>query len=166
MTESDEDKSRARTALVILLYFVVIMVITGIIYVALEENESESNNGDSAKIELNYVAKTENGSYLMGINVSDSPEYHLNEVNVSVYKEVNDIYETVYSDKLLAWITGTYQSTSPEEKVIYNDVDNNDIVSTGDLIFIWIDPQMPDTYTIKMNSIHGEALAEGTFTAE
>ena len=136
MTEGDEDKSRARTALVIALYFVVVMVITGMIYVTLEPNVSEPNSEASAEIELNYVAKTENGSYLIGINVSDSSEYHLNEVNVSVYKKVNGMDETVYSDKLLAWITGTFQNASPEEKVIYNDVDNNDIVSTGDLIFV------------------------------
>ena len=165
MAQGGEKKSRIRVVLTIVLYSIAVVVISGIIYVTLEQIELESTGEEDFKIELHYITKTENGSYMLGIQAQDSSEHDLNRVKISVFKEGNETNETIYKEELLSSVKMNPQNASLDDEVIYYDFDKNDVVSTGDLIFIWIDPLMPGNYTVEMNTVLDEALGEGTFTA-
>jgi hypothetical protein len=165
MAQGEEKKSRVRVVLTIVLYSIVVVVISGIIYVTLEQIELESTDEEDFKIGLHYIAKTENGSYMLGIHAQDSSKHNLNRVKIRVFKEVNGTNETIYNDELLSSVKVNPQNASLDDEVIYYDLDEDDTVSTGDLIFIWIDPLMPGNYTVEMNTVLDEAIVEGTFTA-
>ena len=165
MPKEAENKSRIKVLLTIVLYSIIVIVISGIIYVILEQNGSESTSEGELITELHYIAKTENGSYLFAILTQDNSQNSLNMVKISVFKKGNETNETVYKDILLSGAKMNPQNASSDDKILYHDLDNDDIVSTGDLIFIWIAPSMPGDYTVEMKSVSDELLGEGTFTA-
>ncbi len=165
MAQDAEKKSRVRVVLTIVLYSIAVVVISGIIYVTLEQIELDSTEGEDFKIELHYIAKTENGSYMLGIQAQDSSKHNLNRVKISVFKEVNGTNETIYKEELLSSVKVTPQNASLDDEVVYYDLDKDDTVSTGDLIFIWIAPSMPGNYTVEMKTVLDEAVTEITFTA-
>lgn len=165
MPKGAENKGRIKVLLTIVLYSIIVIVISGIIYFALEQNESEPTSEGELITELHYIAKTENGSYLFEVLTQDNSQKGLNMVKISVFKEVNETNETVYKEKLLSGIKMDPQNASSDDKIIYHDLDNDDIVSTGDIIFIWIAPSMPGNYTLEMKSVFDEFLGEVTFTA-
>lgn len=165
MVQGGEKKSRIRVVLTIVIYSIAVVVISGIIYVTLEQIELESTDEEDFKTELHYIAKTENGSYMLGIQAQDSSKHDLNRVKISVFKEVNGTNVTIYNDELLSSVKMNPQNASLDDEVVYYDFDEDDAISTGDLIFIWIDPLMPGNYSVEMNTVLDEAIAEGTFTA-
>lgn len=164
MPKGAENKERIKVLLTIILYSIIVIVISGIIYFTLEQNESESTSEEDLKTELHYIAKTENGSYLFEVLTQDTSQNSLDMVKISVFKEGNETNETIYKEKLLSGIKMVPQNASSDDKIIYHDLDNDDIVSTGDIIFIWIAPSMAGNYTVEMKSVFDKFLGEVTFT--
>lgn len=165
MPKGAENKGRIKVLLTIVLYSIIVIVISGIIYFTLEQNESEPTSEGELITELHYIAKTENGSYLFEVLTQDTSQNSLNMVKISVFKEGNVTNETVYKEILLSGVKMKPQNASSDNKIIYHDLDNDDIVSTGDIIFIWIAPSMPGNYTVEMKSVFDEFLGDVTFTA-
>jgi hypothetical protein len=163
MTNGAESKSRIRGILFLTLYLCGAILISGMIYFLLDLNEPEHTETAGTSVDLEYLSTDENGFYMFQILVNGSSIYSLHKVNVSVYREVNEIQEIFYDGILLSSAYSYHQDSSLDQKVTYNDLKNDWVLSTGDTIFIWIDPSMSGDYTVELNSIDGEDLASFTF---
>ncbi len=76
--------SRIRMVIALALYFTAVIVISGIIYYTLELDVSEHTSEASVNTELQYIAKIENGPYMIKILAQDPSNDYLNEVEISV----------------------------------------------------------------------------------
>jgi hypothetical protein len=158
----EEKKSNKKPIIIVIAYFLAIVILMGIIYSYLLEEEEVS----SINVNLHFVTKNENGSYVFEIEVDGSPKYYLYDVNISVYRVEDDQNVVIYKDILLSRAYNNLQNTSLDQNVTYNDLDSNNVLSTGDIISIWIDPKMPGNFTFEMSSIDGEGLASKNFTVK
>jgi hypothetical protein len=159
----EEKKSNKKPIIIVIAYFLGIVILMGMIYSYLLEEESEQEETPSINVDLHYITKNENGSYIFEIEVDGSLVYYLYEVNITTYRLENESKVIIYKDILLSWAHINFLNTSLDQNVIYNDLDSDGVLSTGDAIFIWIDPSMPGNYTVEMSSIHGKALSSNTF---
>ncbi len=155
--------SRMRMVIALALYFTAVIIISGIIYYNLELDPSEHTSKASVNTELQYKGKTVNGSYMIEIVNQDPSNDFLGDVKISVYGNTSN--KAIYTNKLLSHIKKSYQNNLSDEEIIYDDSDNDDIVSTGDIIYIWIDPSMPGSYRVELNYVSDQPLVEGTFIA-
>jgi hypothetical protein len=165
MTQGSEKKSRGRIAFTFILYFIVVVIISGIIYVALEEDETGSKDQTDIKNELIYIPEPEYESFMFELNIQDASKHALDKSNVSIYKEVNETLEFLIG-VTLSEVKTHPQITSFNESIIYYDFDTDDIVSKGDLILIWIDPLTPGNYTMKMSSFDDDPIASVAFIVQ
>jgi hypothetical protein len=161
--DEEEKKSNKKPIIIVLVYFLAIVILMGMIYSYLLDEESEQEEIPYINVDLHYITKNDNGSYLFEIEVNGSLIYYLYDVNITVYRVENEPREIIYKDILLSWAHINFQNTSLDQNVTYNDLDRDGLLSTGDVIFIWIDPAMPGNYTVEMNSIGGKALSSFNF---
>ena len=86
------------------------------------------------EIELVYIGKDNNGDYLVEIN-NTHKDHPLSEVYIYIGQIANKLN---FSDNgiTLAQAKQNYQNTSYNSNFTYNDKDNNDVLSSGDIILV------------------------------
>jgi hypothetical protein len=163
----EEKKSSKKPIIIVLVYFIAIVILMGMIYSYLLEEEKTENPPEHTPFLLEYNGTIYNNVHKIDIKGEPSEDIELQEVIIVVYKEVNVTQIFITNDTLLsdAKIYGMMYRY-PYTDISYFDIDSDDLLTSGDIITITIEPSSPGRYVVHLNDINGRALLTLAFDVE
>ncbi len=149
--DEEEKKSNKKPAIIVIVYCIVIVILVGMIYSYLLEEEETEDSPHESHLYLEYNGTIYTNVHKINVTGEPPEAIELQEVTIIVYRVVDGTLifitnGTLLSDAKFYGMMYRYPYTS----ISYFDIDSDDLLTSGDIITITVEPSYPGNYTVKL----------------
>jgi hypothetical protein len=161
--DKEEKKSSKKPYLIVIAYFLAIVILMGMVYSYLLEEEVITYPPVDTDISLEYNGTIYPNVHKIDVKDDGTPHLELQEVTIVVFGIVNETPIMITNNTLLSDAKNYSLYAFPYTFISYFDNDNDNRLTTGDFITITIEPSNPGNYTVRLIHNRGIGLATHIF---